>query len=80
MPLGPLQIQADANRWQFPKIMGTLLWGPYNKDPTIQGASPGSPIFGNLLMANLQEAPEVEKHEHHPPHTSPARGACGGGF
>ena len=42
MPLGPLQIQADANRWEFPKIMGTLLWGPYNKDPTIQGASPGS--------------------------------------
>ena len=21
--------------WQFPKIRGTLFWGPYNKDPTI---------------------------------------------
>ena len=22
--------------WEFPKIRGALLWGPYNKDPTIQ--------------------------------------------
>ena len=21
--------------WEFPKIGGTLFWGPYNKDPTI---------------------------------------------
>ena len=21
--------------WGFPKIRGTLFWGPYNKDPTI---------------------------------------------
>ena len=21
--------------WEFPKITGTLFWGPYNKDPTI---------------------------------------------
>ena len=21
--------------WEFPKIMGNLLWGPYDKDPTI---------------------------------------------
>ena len=21
--------------WKFPKIRGTLLWGPYNKDPTV---------------------------------------------
>ena len=20
--------------WEFPKIRGTLFWGPYNKDPT----------------------------------------------
>ena len=26
---------------------GTLFWGPYNKDPTIQGTILGSPIFGN---------------------------------
>ena len=24
-----------VGRWEFPKIMGTLLWGPYNKDPTV---------------------------------------------
>ena len=30
--------------WAFHrKLGGTLLWGPYNKDPTILG----SPIFGN---------------------------------
>ena len=22
-------------KWEFPKIGGTLFWGPYNKDPTI---------------------------------------------
>ena len=21
--------------WEFPKIRGTLIWGPYNQDPTI---------------------------------------------
>ena len=21
--------------WEFPKIRGTLFWGPYNKDPII---------------------------------------------
>ena len=21
--------------WEFPKIRGTLFWGPYNKDPTV---------------------------------------------
>ena len=20
--------------WEFPKIRGTIFWGPYNKDPT----------------------------------------------
>ena len=24
-------------KWDFPKIRGTFFWGPYNKDPTIQG-------------------------------------------
>ena len=33
--------------WEFPKIRGTLFWGPYNKDPTIWGTILGSPIFGN---------------------------------
>ena len=26
---------------------GTLFWGPYNKDPTIEGTILGSPIVGN---------------------------------
>ena len=30
--------------WEFPKIRGTLFWGPYTKD--IQGTILGSPIFG----------------------------------
>ena len=33
--------------WEFPKIRGTLFWGPYNKDP---GTILGSPIFGNPIM------------------------------
>ena len=33
--------------WDFPKSRGALLWGPYNKDPTISGTILGSPIFGN---------------------------------
>ena len=32
---------------EFPKIRGTLFWGPCNKDPTIWGTILGSPIFGN---------------------------------
>ena len=33
--------------WEFPKIRGTLFWGPYNKDPTVWGTILESPIFGN---------------------------------
>ena len=36
---------------EFPKIRGTLFWGPYNKDPTISGTISGSPIFGNAHKA-----------------------------
>ena len=25
----------ERDIWEFPKIRGTLFWGPYNKDPTI---------------------------------------------
>ena len=39
---------ACANMWEFPKIGGTLFWGPYNKGPTIQATLFGSPIFGNF--------------------------------
>ena len=30
--------------WEFSKIRGTLSWGPYNKDPTIEGTKLGSPM------------------------------------
>ena len=36
-----------GKRWEFPKIRGTLFWGPYNKDPTTYGTIP---IFGNSHM------------------------------
>ena len=32
---------------EFPKIRGTLFWGPYNKNPTTWATKLGSPIFGN---------------------------------
>ena len=36
---GPCAHRQDTDnfkfRWGFPKIRGTLFWGPYNKDPTI---------------------------------------------
>ena len=28
--------------WEFPKIRGTLFWGPYNKDPIFWGTILGS--------------------------------------
>ena len=37
--------------WEFPKIGGTLSWGPYSKDPTISGAILGPPLFGNMALA-----------------------------
>ena len=39
--------------WDFPKIRGTLSWGPCSKDPTILGAMLGSPIFGNSHLDGL---------------------------
>ena len=27
--------QARGDMWEFPKLQGTLFWGPDNKDPTI---------------------------------------------
>ena len=38
------------------EIRGTVFWGPYNKDPTIQGTILGSPIFGNSHLAVQLEA------------------------
>ena len=42
--------------WEFPKIRGTLFWGPYNKDPIISGTILGSPIFGNshILLLGIE--------------------------
>ena len=34
--------------WEFPKIRGTLLWGPHIKDYCILGSILGSPHFGKL--------------------------------
>ena len=39
--------------WEFPKIGGTLFWGPYNKDRTIWVTILGSPIFGNPHMVRV---------------------------
>ena len=25
----------NGGKWEFPKLRGTLFWGPYNKDPTM---------------------------------------------
>ena len=36
-------------KWEFPKIRGTLFWGPYHKDPTIWATILGTPIFGNYV-------------------------------
>ena len=34
--------------WGFPKIRGTLIGGPHNKDYSILGSILGSPNFGKL--------------------------------
>ena len=44
--------QGSFGIWEFPKIRGTLFWGPYNKDPTIEAPISGSPIFGNSHIAD----------------------------
>ena len=36
------------NMWGFPKIRGTLLGVPYNKDYSILGSILGSPYLGKL--------------------------------
>ena len=35
--------------WELPKVSGTLFWGPYNKEPTIQGTILGS-LFSETPM------------------------------
>ena len=49
--------------WEFPKIRGTLFWGPYNKDPTIQGTILG-PLFSETpILAFLTLHPSTEEDE-----------------
>ena len=36
---------------EFPKMRGTLFWGPYNKDPSISGTMLGSPISETPVCA-----------------------------
>ena len=41
-------IDESHNKWGFPKIMGTLSGGAYNKEFSILGALMGCPLFGKL--------------------------------
>ena len=34
MVLHQFKTPPEARHWEFPKIRGTLFWGPYTKDPT----------------------------------------------
>ena len=49
-PEGPWQqhcLTYSSLMWEFPKIRDSLFWGLYNQDPTISGATLGSPTFRN---------------------------------
>ena len=43
---------------EFPKIRGTLSWGPYNKDPTISGTIFGVPYFRKLPITQTGTTPQ----------------------
>ena len=49
--------------WEFPKIRGNLVWGPYNKGPTIWVTILGSPIFGNSHLFNQVQGYAVAWNE-----------------
>ena len=36
--------------WEFPKIRGTLFWGPYSKDPMMIGDQIRVPLFSETPM------------------------------
>ena len=46
---------------EFPKIRGTLSWGPYNKDPTISGTIFGVPYFRKLPITQTGTTPKALK-------------------
>ena len=52
--------------WEFPEIKGTLVWGPYNKDPTIFGTILGVPIFGNPHVVTEERDPRLQSPLHGP--------------
>ena len=33
--MGQGLVVVEIYKWEFPKMRGTLFWGPYNQDPTI---------------------------------------------
>ena len=43
----------------FPKIRGTLIGGPHNKDYSILGSILGSPDFGNVPFCFILEDSQV---------------------
>ena len=57
--------------WEFPRIRGTLIGGPYNKDPTIWGTILG-PLFSetpssmnsNVLFVKTGHC-STSKHENY---------------
>ena len=46
--------------WEFPKIRGTLSWGPYKKDPTIQGYYIRVSYFRNLPFGDEPSARKMD--------------------
>ena len=49
-----LLLVAVVKIWEFPKMRGTLLWGPYNKDPTIWGTIHWGPLFSETPYVKIQ--------------------------
>ena len=50
---------ASRSIGEFPTIRGILFWGPYKKDPTIQGTKLGSPIFRNFHTSDSGLLPQT---------------------
>ena len=41
----PFRSPYSGYTWEFPRIRGTLFWGPYKKHPTIWGTTYSGPLF-----------------------------------
>ena len=48
--------------WEFPKIRGSNLGGPHNKDYSILGSILGSPYFGKLPYHLVRNKPPSVQH------------------